>query len=857
MRRAVGALFVLFTIAANACLQSRAHAQEAPETPVEAPEAPAQTPPAPAPEPAPAAPAPEQAPAPSAPSAEDPPAAPSPAQPPAPAAPPAPALPDAADAPLLEPGTQTPASGEEPAQGEAPSAAEPEPDRALSEVLVTASKREERAQDVPTPITTAGTKDVLNKNLVNSADVERLTPNLSGQVSGNRSARIRWFMRGQGSNDPSVNLESPVGVYQDEVYLAYGPLQSFPLFDVERVEVLKGPQGTLWGKNTTGGAIHFVSKRPSFTPSGYARATVGSYGTLGMDGGFGAPVWGNWLAARAAFYYEKLDGWAKNEFDGSKQPQYNDFASRLSLLANITNDLEVLLIGRFRTLNGGSAPTYPVGAGPGGQITPYPGAEEPFTPSYGRKPDSRSPFYEGPQSNFMQNEAAQATITHYIGDYTLTSISAVDNASSTSATSTYPPTPSFDYAATDGKIDNFQATQELRITSPKEDRLSWIAGFHYFYWDLDSRATSATFGPVAARKSYINNIFHQKNMAYAGFASARLRIFEGLALNGGVRYTYDKKRVKAVRQSARGEDLVFEDYNTWYHSGSLGSPVNSVIKRGSRGWSQVTFDVTPEYKITDDALVFFKFAKGFRAGTYNPVVLPPAGDLPARLPVSDPEILYDFELGAKTAWFDRRLIANVAGFYYLIDDVQLNVQQPNPQGIPGANTSSIQNAAGGKIFGLEIELETQPVDALRLRAGLGLLKHEYTDFITYQGTETVDASGNKFYRTPSVSASLGADYRVPIGEEQALSFGTDWTIRDRIYHNAVVQDDKMQETPPYALGNVELRYSFAKERLTLQAYVRNVTDTNYKVLSRVQNAGAWPTSLGPPRTWGLQLIGKL
>ncbi|MFT3926961.1 MAG: TonB-dependent receptor [Myxococcales bacterium] len=856
---------LLLTAAGSISTMSRVHAQAAPEAP--APVVPAPSEPPPVAQPAPAAPA---QPAPAAPQSPAP--APEPAQAaPAPAAPPVP--PASVEAPVAAPpaapvaapvqyepqpvaGDVALEAGVEPAPVQAEVEAN-EPTKVLSDVVVTAQKREERAQDVSTAITSANTKQLQAANLVGSTDVERLTPNLSGQQSGTRSARPRWFLRGIGSNDPSVNLESPTGVYQDEVYIAYGPLQSFPLFDLERVEVLKGPQGTLWGKNTTGGAIHFVSKKPSFTPSGYLRGTIGNYGTRGMDGGFGGPVIGKVLAARGAFSYEGQEGWARNKWDDTYGPQYQDIATRLSLLADLGENLEINVTGRFRNLNNAAGITYPIGALPGGEIQQYPMAPKTYTPSYGKHPEATDPFWRGPTTGILRSEGATATINNYLGDYTLTSVTGIDNAKNTTNTEAHWPNPTFDRAASYANISSFQATQELRITSPQKDRLSWIAGFHYFYWDLDSDAAAANFSPTAMRQSFQDNTFHQKNNATAGFVSAKLRILDGLSITGGLRYTYDKKKISAVRRSQRGAAVNYLDDQAWYDPDLLANDPDVIKKRAHKGWSQVTFDVTPEYKITDDVLAYFKFAKGFRAGQFNPTILAAVGDRPANLPVANPEVLYDWELGLKTSWFDDRLIANVAAFYYLLKDAQLNVQQPNPMGIPGANTSSVQNAAGGKIKGIELELEALPFDTIRLRSGIGLLKTEYTDFQTFQGTEAVDASGNKFYRTPSFSGSFGAEYRLPIGETQAVTAGTDWTVRSRIYHNAVVQDDKQQQTPAYALGNVELRYSFANERFTLQGYVRNVADTTYRILSTVVNSGAYPTYIGPPRTYGLQLIAKL
>ena len=210
----------------------------------------------------------------------------------------------------------------------------------------------------------------------------------------------------------------------------------------------------------------------------------------------------------------------------------------------------------------------------------------------------------------------------------------------------------------------------------------------------------------------------------------------------------------------------------------------------------------------------------------------------------------------KTSWFDDRLIANIAVFHYWVDNVQLNVQTPNPTGLPNQSGSTVQNAANGTVLGGELELEALPIDALRLRAGVGLLKAEYHDFITYQGTEKVDASGNAFYRVPQFSGSLGAALTLPVTKNTAIGASTDWTIRTKVYHNAVIQDDPVQTTPAYAIGNADLRYIIQK-RFTIQAFVKNVADTSYAVFTNVPSSGVQTANLGAPRTYGLQVIAEL
>lgn len=155
----------------------------------------------------------------------------------------------------------------------------------LGSVVVTAQKREQSAQTVPVAIAVISGNEVLDRGIYSSNDIQRLAPGLSGQQSG--FSRPRWFIRGIGSNDPNLTTESPLGVYNDEVFTALTSLQSFPIFDLERVEVLRGPQGTLWGKNTTAGAVNYISRRPDFVTNGYVRTTAGDWGSKSIQGGWG------------------------------------------------------------------------------------------------------------------------------------------------------------------------------------------------------------------------------------------------------------------------------------------------------------------------------------------------------------------------------------------------------------------------------------------------------------------------------------------------------------------------------------------------------------------------------------------
>jgi len=216
--------------------------------------------------------------------------------------------------------------------------------QALETVLVTAQKREQSVQTVPLAIAVIGGDDILDRGIFSSNDIQRLAPGLSGQQSG--FSRPRWFIRGIGSNDPNLTTESPLGVYNDEVFTALTSLQSFPIFDLERVEVLRGPQGTLWGKNTTAGAVNYISRKPDFETSGYIRAGVDDWGAKNIQGGLGGAINEN-TAGRISFFHNSYDGYAKNLVTGKDGPGFEENALRVQLLTNVTDDFTALFKVHF------------------------------------------------------------------------------------------------------------------------------------------------------------------------------------------------------------------------------------------------------------------------------------------------------------------------------------------------------------------------------------------------------------------------------------------------------------------------------------------------------------------------------
>jgi iron complex outermembrane receptor protein len=723
----------------------------------------------------------------------------------------------------------------------------------LGSVIVTSQKREEKIKDVPLPITAITGDAIRDRNITSSNDIERLAPNLSGQATGGRSSKPRWFLRGIGTNDPNANNEGPIGVYVDDVVIGLQGNQNFPIFDLERVEVLRGPQGTLWGKNNTGGAINFVSKKPTIDKEGYARIGVGNYGSRTAEGAFGGALQDEVLAGRASFYYEKGEGWANNIATGESGPKLQDFATRLQLLANPTADLEALLSIRLRQRDGGNLPSYLVGATSAGGVTqPNPNGAITqgggnYIPPYGAEPTTTSDFWAGDGYNKQQTNGATLRLTWQLGRNTLTSISALDTSSGQSYSAVgIPFNTRLDQGSSRGRDSSRQLTQELRLSSPKDQQLSWIAGAYYYNQDARAFSQTARFNNT---EQYTESSWDQKSISAALFGNARYAVNDRTALTLGLRRTRESKSIEetalTANDNAAGSAVVFNNANAWWLPGAVSgvAVVPATRLNSSATWSRTTWDLTPEYRFSKDLLGYARVATGFRSGGFNQAIVNNA------IIQTNPETIRDYELGAKSTWLGGRLNANAALFYYDIKNLQLNIQQI----VPGTTITSTAGSSNGNIKGVEFEVEALPIDRLRVGASLGLLRSRYTDFIYRLGSVQLNASGNEFYRTPRTSFRLDVDYRIPVAGGGQVLLGTDWSYRSHVFHNATVQNDPIQETPGFWNGNARISYLTASKKVQITAFVNNITDQSNKILSQIVNTrGVYPTSFAAPRIIGVQ-----
>ena len=714
----------------------------------------------------------------------------------------------------------------------------PESQPTLSSVVVTAQKREENIQQVPLSITAVDREQVRKLDIRASTDIPKLVPNMSAATSEGRS-RPRWFIRGIGINDPSTNGVSPVAVYFDEVYQNFTLAQSFPLFDLERVEVLRGPQGTLWGKNTTGGAVSVISRKPRFETDGYAQFTAGNYKELGFQGAGGGTIIKDKVAARASLFYETRDGWVKNTYNGQRQGDLRDVAGRFQLLIAPVDPLEILLSVHARHNDGQNQATYYVGE-KGGPIPSLNGFEE----------GNRFYTYDfyGPLTDVDNHVGELANVKLDVGPVTFTAISGYDDASRLNTGGTGPLAQN--NARTFAHARQF--TQELRVAPSKVDRLSWVVGGHYFKEKLFSDAASASLPaipqPAGYGTYYTSTIYNQKSESVAAFANVSYDFTDWFRLAAGARYTSEKKEIdlNAVNTGARGA-ASWNNVSNWWARKSVQSPLQqSATQVESNTWSNPSFDVSPSFNLTRDATAYFHYGRGFRGGTYY-------GGVNAQANVSTvkPETVDAFEVGLKSSWFQNRLRTTVAAFHYEYDDIQVLVNAQTANNTVSATI--LQNAGSGTVNGAELELDALPVEGLRIHGGLGLLDTKYGGFTAVNNNQVVDASGNEFTRSPHANALIDVEYRVPLPGANAVALGTYWQYSSRFFFNAVDQSNANLQQGKYATGDVRLTFYTPRDAADLQFWMHNVTNSEYRVLATQGTPGVQTRVYGPPRMFGATL----
>ncbi|MCW4460226.1 TonB-dependent receptor [Sphingomonas sp. BT-65] len=728
------------------------------------------------------------------------------------------------------------------------------------EIVVTAGKREQSIQDVPTAITALG-EDVFTLRGVgrSASEVLALVPNASAGTQ--QHGRPRWWIRGVGAGQQQIDLANPVGFYLDEVYISNASATGLPLFDLERVEVLRGPQGTLWGKNTTGGAIAVVTKKPSFSPTGnenYVKLDYGSYDDKIVQAGVGFVIAPDALAARISGHIENRDGRYTNLFTGDKDNAVEDSVIRGQLLARAGGNFEALLgvhYRKYKTTGG----YWTIGSYRADGI---------YRNGYAPPTDRDAVNTNADEFSDTEQYGGSLKLDWDFGAATLTSITGYERYEVTSGgDSDYTP---LEIARNHTEARSEQWSQELRLASNGSGRLKWIVGLYYFNEKIDSDAATATLpdGTVPAQpgdtapNAFSRTLYDHRAESGAAFANLGYDFTDTLNLTVGARFTRETKTLDFSRiANASAAGATWSNYARWWDSytGTFGPAGTGGNFSGSlkRTWDNFTYDVTPSWRIAPDHLLYFKYAHGVKSGGFNT-----AAQVLAALQVVEPEKLDAFEIGYKSSWFDGALTFNATAFHYQYDNVQINVVGPNPGAVAGTTTSYLQNAEEAHVNGAEFELTARPVKGLALNAALGLLDTKYDKLQVVNGGANL--SGAEFVRAPHVTLNLGASYEFELGSSGSLQLGADARYQSHQYYYITPQDRVnrfLLNQPGYTLANARVAYTTPDDRFTFTVYVSNLFDEAYRNHALPQFNAANGVSgdtiqWGDPRTWGASLVAR-
>lgn len=641
-------------------------------------------------------------------------------------------------------------------------------DDALQEIVVTAQRRAENAQDVPVAISAFSARDLERVGVRQAGDITTIVPNLVLSSPYGEEAEPVFSLRGVTSNDFSQNQSAPVAMYVDDVYKSVGALQALQTFDLDRVEVLRGPQGTLYGKNSTGGAISFFSRNPDLHAyDGYMTAGMGNYSGYSAEAAFGGPIKDGELGWRVAGYYNKRDGWLKSVVPGVEPADGIDaLAGRLTLLGKVGDDFTA----QFKV------------AATRSRGTPY-----------GVRPANNVPAVTGatPPTDFYENAAL--SMVHKVIDSDSVSLKmdwkVAEHAALTSVTG-------YDYGrwvmvGDDASVgtqiwgaDTYassvnQFSQELRLASTDTSGYTWIVGayygkdtvhawleYHYFdaFPGTIQDGTDASGNPVYLYGFDQANSFDQVRSSTAGFANASFDVSPTITLRGGMRYTQDRLTIEnfyALNGGLMGPPA-YQGLGLptlWTQSlpvisSTYVSFTPGVFPRGAtypdmqKDNSNVSFRGGVDWKPAPGQLYYFSVSRGFRGAAFNAN----AFNYDAEVTFADPEELTAYELGAKTEFLDRRMQLNAAIFHYDYRNQQfLDTYTAN-----GVLLYRELNAPKSRLDGGEVELRAKVVKDVELRANVGYTDSKYLEFVSHG----VSVAGNQLPLAPKVTSSAGVDWRV-------------------------------------------------------------------------------------------------
>jgi iron complex outermembrane receptor protein len=742
-----------------------------------------------------------------------------------------------------------------PSIGRAQDAQEPEAATSLDEIVVTAERRETRLQDTPIAVTAVTGEALERRGAADLIALASIAPNVqiqgSAPLSGG-SFNATVFIRGIGQNDASIFNDPGVGIYLDGVYIGRTTGSILELADIERAEVLRGPQGTLFGKNAVGGAINVVSRRPSAEPEAEISATVGTFDRADIAGIVSGPLIPDRLFGRLNVGYFSRDGYVTRLTDGADLGDKNLLGARAAFAFDASPDLTFDLSLDATRVRQNSGPLTLLYVAPTGApflnqfnsvVTPTTGIVAPnglatLNDSFVTG-DPFTTWQSGPNYNDLDQFGAGLTTSWRLSD-TLSAKSITAYRTLQSAFGRDGDNTPYDFRHTQDKVDQSQFSQEFQLLGESfSGRLNWVAGAYFMREIAENDAmitlASGVYDPILRPNTALELVFSQYNKidtrSYALFGQATYDLTEQLSLTLGLRYTEEKKIFQVVEQRVVSGTYIVDPDVLRVLYGEY--PLNGA-------WDDVSPRFGLNYKFTDRVLGYVTVTKGFKSGSFNGRATGSSADV---VPF-DPETVWNYEAGLKTELLDRRLILNLAAYRMDYDDIQVTVNR-TPQ-------NYVANAAAARLQGIEIEFRAAPTAALRIDGAIGYLDAAYTE-VGGTGLTLPITLNSHLIRTPDLTANLGADYTWSIGGGD-LVLRADYSYTSRQFFDA--ENNPRISQGGYGLVNARLTYAPSDAAWSAAAFVTNLTDEVYLISGNAGSAAFGSItegSYGRPREYGFTL----
>jgi iron complex outermembrane receptor protein len=701
---------------------------------------------------------------------------------------------------------------------------------AIEKVVVTAQKKKENVQKVPISTTVLSGDQLERSGITGVEDVARRSPGLQ---FGNFSERKLdpTALRGISASTPSAGLDPAVGYYLDEVFLGSGVGANIDYFDIDRIEVLRGPQGTLFGRNTVGGIINIVTRSPSKTFEAYAGAEYGDYDYWRLIAAASGPIVEDTLYARVAGAYLDRDGLTTNAFLGERGNDSHNENLRGSLLWTPDESVEFLLSVDYRTAE--EKPKL-------FETLKYNTASlfHSLLGSFGA-PENTNPFDRVVFSDLRSEETLEGS-----GAALRASIDLSDNLQLVSVSS-YRTHEYFNIGDTDmsplrwaydgDPEEVWRASEEIRLSSDGNEHFDWLLGFYYFrqHTANDSFISFGTdFSLVLTGDPDLldglrvgsNGVLETES--YAVFGSGTVKFADNFDVTVGGRYTVDDKAI---------------DYS---QSDPLALLGGDVVVIDSDRWNAFTPSFTARYFLNDDVMTYATASQGFKSGGFND-----------GLGVADgisfgPEYVWNYEAGVKSAWFNHRLIANASLFLMRWRDIQLSADDPNTP----VFDPRISNAGRAHSQGLDFEFIAAVSDRLTVRGNLELLDSKYDEGVIPTTAGSPGIPLRHLVRAPTHQFALSGDYRVPLGWAD-LDFSVEYLGNGPMYLTLDNQADG--RSPAYGLINARVTLEELDGGWRVSLWGKNLADETYTTrlfdLFDQDLIGQKLIELGQPRTIGIQV----